>query len=263
MNFLQVCDKTFLVTGVANKKSVAYFSAKTLLDSGAQVVFTVLNEQIKTTVEKLFPEAPIYLLDVESVESLETFSSDMKRAKYQFSGVVHSIAFFDFREPKAFHHTAWKNFSQAMNISCFSLISLVQSVEEQLLDDASIVTISISDTKATNYGPLGPIKACLETTVQYLAKSLSKKGIRANSVCAGPLKTSASAGIPGYLENYLFSEKLTMRKLGVKTKEVADTVAFLLSPRSSGINATGIVVDAGMQCNHFDEEVVEIVSKNT
>ena len=77
-----------------------------------------------------------------------------------------------------------------------------------------------------------------------------------NAVCAGPLKTSASAGIPGYVNNYLFAEQLTLRKAALKTEEVANTLIFLLSPVSSGINATGIVVDAGMSCNYFDQDVV-------
>ena len=46
----------------------------------------------------------------------------------------------------------------------------------------------------------------------------------------GPLKTKSSAGIPGYLENYLFAEKLTMRRRALETEEVANTVAFLFKP---------------------------------
>ena len=75
-------------------------------------------------------------------------------------------------------------------------------------------------------------------------------------VCPGLLKTSASAGIPGYVDSYLFAEQATLRKRAVETGEVANTVAFLLSPRSSGINAQGLVIDAGMSTNYFDNEIV-------
>ena len=128
-------------------------------------------------------------------------------------------------------------------------------------DDASVVTISISDTKATSYGYMGPVKAMLDATVAYLAKSFSSfSRVRFNAVCSGPLKTSASAGIPGYIDNYIFAEQLTMRKEALKTGEVANTVCFLLSQASSGINATGILVDCGMRANHFDESVVKAYS---
>ena len=70
------------------------------------------------------------------------------------------------------------------------------------------------------------------------------------------LKTSASAGIPGYVDAYLFAEQATLRKQAVQTGEVANTAAFLLSPRSSGINAQTLTVDAGMEVNYFDGDLV-------
>ena len=95
-------------------------------------------------------------------------------------------------------------------------------------------------------------------TVVFLAKSLSARGeIRVNSVKAGPLKTSSSAGIPGYLDNYLFAEMATLRHRALTTAEVANAVLFLLSERASGINAQGVVVDAGLGVNFFDRAIVE------
>jgi NAD(P)-dependent dehydrogenase (short-subunit alcohol dehydrogenase family) len=108
----------------------------------------------------------------------------------------------------------------------------------------------------------GPIKAMLDATVPFLAKSFSEfSKIRVNAVGAGPLKTSASAGIPDYIDNYIFAEELTLRKEALQTQEVANTVAFLLSPRSSGINASTMLVDAGMSSNYFDQNIVKGFAK--
>ena len=97
---------------------------------------------------------------------------------------------------------------------------------------------------------------------RFLAKSFSADTeVRFNTVNAGPLKTSASAGIPGYLDNYLFAEKLTLRRRALSTQVVADAAVWLLSPRSSGVNAQGIVVDAGMGWNYFDESVVRAATR--
>ena len=104
---------------------------------------------------------------------------------------------------------------------------------------------------------MGPIKAALDSSLAFLAKSFSQfSKIRFNAVAPGLLKTSASAGIPGYVESYLFAEEVTPRKQAVKTEEAANTAAFLLSPRSSGINAQRVVVDAGMSINYFDRDLV-------
>jgi enoyl-[acyl-carrier protein] reductase I len=113
-----------------------------------------------------------------------------------------------------------------------------------------------------NYGYMGPIKAALESVVRFLAKSFSSDtAIRFNAVGAGPLKTSASAGIPGYIESYLYAEKLTFRKKNLETQEVANAALFLLSERSSGINGTTLIVDAGLGSNYFDQEIIKLAMR--
>jgi enoyl-[acyl-carrier protein] reductase I len=263
MSFLNLENKTFLITGVANKKSVAYFTAKTLQDNGADLIFTVQNEEIKEKVAKLFPEKKIYILDVESTESVSVLGIQLAVENVKLNGFLHSIAFANYSEGiKPFHETKLEDYLQASNISCFSLVALSNSLKQVMQPDASVVTISISSTKATNYGYMGPIKASLDAAVLFLAKSFSNDTkVRFNAVCSGPLKTSASAGIPGYIDNYLYAEQLTMRHQALETQEVANSVVFLLSPASSGINASGMVVDAGMSSNYFDESVVGAFAK--
>lgn len=258
MDFLQVSGKTFFVTGVANKKSVAYFVARGLIDNGARVVFSVQNEDNRDRAQKLFPDSTVLICDVENADSIRQLGEYFLNNNVKLAGFVHSIAFANYSEGlKPFLETNVQDFLQATNISCLSLVTIANALKNSFEENASIVTISISSTRATAYGYMGPIKAALDATVAFLAKSLSEiSKVRVNAVCAGPLKTSASAGIPGYVNNYLFAEQLTLRKAALKTEEVANTVVFLLSPVASGINATGIVVDAGMSCNYFDQDVV-------
>jgi enoyl-[acyl-carrier protein] reductase I len=126
------------------------------------------------------------------------------------------------------------------------------------------VTIGISSLLVTpdNYGYMGPIKAALDSCTRFLAKSFSAETeVRFNVIGAGPLKTSASAGIPGYLESYLYAEKLTFRRRNLSTQEVADTALFLLSNRSSGINGASLVVDAGLGSNFFDKEIIRLAMR--
>lgn len=257
MDFLAVSGKTFVISGVANKKSVAYSAAKVLQDNGAKLVLTVQSSDHAEKVSSLFADSKIIIVDVEKSETITALGQSLKNEKIKIAGFLHSMAFANYSEPKAFHETNWNDFAQATRISCFSLIEMSNALIDCFEENSSIVTVSISSTRATNYGYMGPIKAALDSTVAFLAKSLSPKNIRVNGVCSGPLKTSASAGIPGYIENYLFAEKLTLRKQALKTDEVGSTIAFLMSPKSSGFNATGLVVDAGMSANYFDEQVVQ------
>jgi enoyl-[acyl-carrier protein] reductase I len=159
-----------------------------------------------------------------------------------------------------FHQTDKQDFLRSVDVSCFSLMNLSNALKEHFSKDASVVTISISATHmaAENYGYMAPIKAALDSAVVFLAKSFSAfSKVRFNAVKAGPLKTSSSSGIPGYVESYLYAEKATLRNSALTTQEVANAALFLLSPRSSGINAEGILLDAGMGVNFFDKRIVE------
>ena len=140
-------------------------------------------------------------------------------------------------------------------------MNVCNALKDHLAPDASIVTMSISSTKmaAESYGYMGPVKAALDSSVVFLAKSLTSTvspEIRVNAIGASPLKTSASAGIPGYVDAYLYAEKATLRHRALETPEAANVAAFLLSRRSSGINAQTLVVDAGMACNYFDSTII-------
>jgi enoyl-[acyl-carrier protein] reductase I len=257
MNFLNVEGKTFYIAGVANKKSVAYFSAKTLIENGASCIFSVQREEQLDSIRKLFPAAEAFVYDVEKDNDLA------QKVNRKIDGFLHSLAFANFSEgPKPFHETKREDYLQAAQISSFSLVEMSNQLKDLFTETASIVTISISNTKATSYGYLGPIKAMLDATVPFLAKSFSEfSKVRVNAVGAGPLKTSASAGIPDYIDNYLFAEELTLRKESLETQEVANTVCFLLSPKSSGINASTLIVDAGMSSNYFDQNIVKTFAR--
>lgn len=261
MDFLQLAGKNILVTGVANRKSVAWHTAKLLTEAGANVIYSVRSQERKATVEKLAGDSPVFICDVEDQSQIDRLRDDIIAQFPEIHGILHSIAFADYSAGwLPFHETPRKAFLQAVDISCYSLIALSNAFKNQLdKEQGSVVTISISTTRmaAENYGYMAPVKAALDSSLCFLAKSFSSfSKVRFNAVCPGLLKTSASAGIPGYVDSYLHAEQATLRNKAVQTDEVANTAAFLLSPRSSGINTQGIVIDAGMDTNYFDDELI-------
>jgi enoyl-[acyl-carrier protein] reductase I len=265
-DFLELTGKTCLVFGVANRKSVAWFVAKTLEEQGAKVLYSVRSEARKKALEAQLAGKPVFICDVEKEGDVARLADAVAAAGHgALDGIVHSIAFANYRDGfKPFHETNRGDFLQATAISAFSLIEIARAFKPRLVRDASVVTIGISSLLVTpdNYGYMGPIKAALESSVRFLAKSFSTDtAVRFNAVGAGPLKTSASAGIPGYIESYLYAEKLTFRKKNLETQEVANVVAFLLSPRSSGVNGTTVVIDAGLGSNYFDQEIIRLAMR--
>ena len=265
-DFLELSGKTFVVFGVANRKSVAWLVARTLEEQGATVVYSVRSETRRTSLATQLAGRRVFVCDVEQTGDADRLARDIAAAGLApLAGLVHSIAFANYREGfKPFHETNRDDFLQATAVSAFSLVEVARAFKPHLARDASVVTIGISSLLVTpdNYGYMGPIKAALESSVRFLAKSFSADcAVRFNAVGSGPLKTSASAGIPGYVESYLYAEKLTFRKRNLETQEVANVVAFLLSARSSGVNGTTVVVDAGLGSNYFDQEVIRLAMR--
>lgn len=260
MSFLGLEGKSILVTGVANRKSVAHHIGKLLESEGADVIYSVRSEARRESVEKLLGPRPAMVCDVEREDEIARLRDEVAKRTPVLHGLVHSIAFANYAEGmKAFHETGKRDFLQAMDITCYSLIALANAFKDMFDRKASVVAVSISTTRmaAENYGYMAPAKAALDSAICFLAKSFSHfSEVRFNTVNPGLLKTSASAGIPGYIDSYLHAESLTLRKRAVATEEVANAAAFLLSERSSGINAQGIVLDAGMSINYFDKNFI-------
>jgi enoyl-[acyl-carrier protein] reductase I len=264
VDFLELTGKNILVFGVANRKSVAYHISRVLTEAGAKLLYVVRSSELRDQVAKLVGDAPVYVCDVEHEEEICAVRNEIAAAQDTIHGLVHSIAFADYEEgAKPFHETGKREFLRAVDISCFSLIAIVNAFQDLLDPDASVVTISISTTRmaSENYGYMAPIKAALDSSLAFLAKSFSRfSRVRFNAVAPSLLKTSASAGIPGYVDAYLYAEQVIPRKRAVATEEAANVAAFLLSPRSSGINAQQVIVDAGMSINYFDRDIVSKVT---
>jgi len=261
LSFLNLGGKTVLVFGVANRRSVAYQVARILEEEGATVVYSVRSPERQRSLASLLEAREVHVCDVEHDDQIASLASALGARHGKIDGVLHSVAFADYeRFSGNFHEVSRTDFLQCVSVSCYSLIATANALKELLDEQASVVTISISTTRMAveSYGYMAPAKAALDSSLAFLAKSFSKfSRVRFNAVSAGLLKTSASAGIPGYIDHYMYAEQLALRKQALSTEEVAATAAFLLSERSSGINAQGVVVDAGMSTNYFDTDVVK------
>ena len=261
MSFLNLTDKVIVVFGVANKRSIAYHVGRLLEEQGARVVYSVRSPQRCEEVSGLLAGREVHVCDVEDDEQIRTLAKTLGERHAKVHGIVHSVAFANYETfSGTFHEVARSDFLQCVSINCYSLIAIARAFKDLLDTRASVVTISISTTRMAveTYGYMAPAKAALDSSLAFLAKSFSRfSQVRFNAVCPGLLKTSASAGIPEYVDYYLFAEQVIPRKQALTTEEVAQTAAFLLSEKSSGINAQGIVVDAGMSTNYFDADIVK------
>src|SRR5262249_24842775 len=144
---------------------------------GAKVVYVVRSQERRESVSKLLAGAEVHVCDVEFDEQIAALARELAARGHMFAGLLHSIAFADYADGlKPFHETPKRAFLRAMDILCHSLIGLSNALKELLEPDASVVTVSISTTRmaSENYGYMAPIKAALDSSLAFLAKSFSQ-----------------------------------------------------------------------------------------
>ena len=243
--------KKVLVLGVANKKSIAWTITETLAKQGADIALTYMNEAIEKRVRPLAASIEcdtILKCDVQSDEDLDKLFADLESKWGKIDAIVHSVAFADREDlQKPFSETSRAGFALAMDISAYSLVAIAGRAKKLMSEGGSIVTMTYlgSERVVKNYNVMGVAKAALESSVRYLSADLGEKGIRVNAVSAGPVKTLAASGIPGFKELLAKFEEVSPLKRNVSLEDVAGTAQYFLSPLSSGVTGEVTYVDCG------------------
>ena len=243
--------KTILVTGVANRWSIATGIARAMHAHGARLAFTYQGDRVRDEVEKLAAElgsARCYPCDVTSDESLAALAAGVAADYGKLDGFVHSIAYVN-KEDLAgkVYTTSRGGFSLALDISSFSLIALTAALADALNDGASIMALTYLGATAIvpNYNVAGIVKAALESIVRYLAYDLGERGIRVNAISAGPISTASSRqvkGFKGMLDKVGASAPL---RRNVTQEDVGNVAVYLASDLSGAVTADVHFVDAG------------------
>lgn len=248
-----LAGKSFVVMGVANKRSAAWAIAQSLHNAGARLVFTYQGERLKKNVEELVAtldrqDSLILPCDVSKDEEIESVFQTIKQELGIIHGVAHCIAFAKTEELQGeYVNTSRDGYHLAQDISAYSLVAVARAAKELMAEGGSIVTLTYlgGERVVKNYNVMGVAKAALDASVKYLAHDLGQYGIRVNAISAGPMRTLAAKGISEFnkLVN-IFEEKAPLRKM-VTQEEVADAALFLFSHLSRGITGEILHVDGG------------------
>ncbi|MDP4105956.1 MAG: enoyl-ACP reductase FabI [Bacillota bacterium] len=250
---LSLAGKTFVVMGVANKRSIAWGIARSLHQAGARLIFTYAGERMESSVRELADslEADNTLVlpcDVTNDEEIAKCFAQIKDDAGVIHGIAHCIAFANKEELSGeYLNTTRDGFLLAQNISSYSLTAIAKEARGLMTEGGSIVTLTYlgGERAIKNYNVMGVAKASLDASVRYLASDLGKDGIRVNSISAGPIRTLSAKGISEFnLILKEIEEKAPLRRT-TTPEEVGDTAVFLFSDLSRGITGENIHVDSG------------------
>jgi enoyl-[acyl-carrier protein] reductase I len=197
--------KKVLITGVLDRRSIAYSTARLTQEQGAELILSSFGRArslTERTARRLHPEPPILELDVNKPEDIEAVADDLAERWGDLDGIVHAIAFAPEDALGGNFLTAeWPSVATALQTSAYSLKALSVGLLDLLKPGASVVGLDFDARIAwPAYDWMGVAKAALESTSRYLARDLGQRGIRVNLVSAGPVKTLAAKGISGFEE---------------------------------------------------------------
>ena len=243
-----------LVVGVANRRSLAWMIAKAADAAGARLTLSYANDRFGENTRKLAEtlSQPPQLVgcDVSRDEEIDALFKAVETEHGGLDFLVHGVAFAS-REAisEPFLQTSRSDFLQSLDVSAYSLVALARGAAPLMerRGGGSILTLTyLGSTRVfPPYNVMGVAKAALEASVRYLASDLGPQNIRTNAISAGPIKTLAASGIPGFtriLQHY--RERAPLRRT-VEGSEVADPAVFLLGPKSRAVTGEVFMVDAG------------------
>ena len=245
--------RTALVTGVANKRSIAFAIAERLAQYGVSlaVAYQPMDEDRDEKVRKVIAEISpdlVLPLDMTQPGSLDAAFATLKERWGRLDIVVHAIASAKREELGGrTSDISLEGFVLAQRVSAYSLIELARAARPLMAEGGSLITLTyIGSERATrNYNVMGSAKAALEANVRYLAMELGPERIRVNAISAGPIRTLSASGIKDFLDLLHNAEEKSALKRNVTQEEVANAAAFLASSLSSGITGQTLYVDAG------------------
>lgn len=251
---MNLAGRRYLITGVLTKDSIAFATAEQLQALGAEVVLTGFGRARRLTerVARRLDVVPEVLeLDVNREEDYPALVEALLATSDRLDGVLHAVAFAPedalggnfLNTPAASAITAFETSAFSLKQLAVALLPLLKEAE----GGASVVGLDFDATVAWPiYDWMGVAKAALESTSRYLARDLGPDGIRVNLVSAGPLKTVAAGGIPGFeLLVEVWGHQAPLGWDVTDPEPVARTICFLLSDWARAISGEIVHVDGG------------------
>jgi len=250
-------QKTAVVFGLANKRSIAWAIAQKLHAVGWRLAITYQNDRLEQEARDLIADLPGtegFMCDLSHDDQIAQLFEKLKERYGVLHGIVHSVAFAPAEDLKGeFLNTSREGFRIAHDVSVYTLVAVSRAAAPLMTSGGGIVTMTYygAEKVVPKYNVMGVAKAALEATVRYLANDLGPRAIRVNAISAGPIKTLAARGISQLGEMLKSHAERAPLKRNVDPAEVGSTAAFLLSEGGSGITGETIYVDCGYNIMGF------------
>lgn len=247
--------KIALITG--GSRGLGKNTALRLAQQGHDIIVTYNTkkeeaQQVVSEAEALGRKAAAIQLNIEDVDSLDTFVSSLATVLTQH----WSTGKFDFLINNAgvgatipFAQATSSDFDRLMNIHYKGVYFLTQKCLPLLNDGGRIINLSSGTTRFVNpgYSIYASLKGAIEVLTRYLAKELGARSITVNVVAPGPVETDFNnAGIRSNPEIKGRLASLTALGRVGQADDIGGIIAFLCSKDGFWINGQRIEASGGI-----------------
>ncbi len=245
---IDLSGKRVLVFGVASETSIAWTIAEKYAQAGAKVTLgyqkRFLSRIMQLTKDVDWIEGK-FECDVASEESVARF---FEQTEGQFDVLVHAIGFAPAEAlARPIIHTSQEDYETTMTVSAYSLVRLVRQAVPRLNPGSSVLTLTYlgSERVVPGYRIMGTAKAALESLTRELAALVGQRGVRVNAISAGPIRTLAASGVPGFDRILGWMAHCAPLRRNVTQEDVAGAALFFASDLAGGVTGEVLHVDAG------------------
>jgi len=249
---MQLLDgKNVLVFGVANDHSIAWGIAQAMHEHGARLAFSYASKALERRVRPLAESVGsdfVELCDVAEDDQIKAVFTKAGEKLGNIDVLVHAVAYADREDLKGdFHMTSRSGFHLAMDISVYSFIALARAAFPLMKPGSSMLTLSYygGQKVVPNYNVMGVAKAALEATTRYLAADLGPRGIRVNTISAGPIRTLSAAGVSGFKRMHREFSALAPLRKSITIEDIGGAAVWLASELASKVTGEVLFVDSG------------------
>ncbi|MGZ5874822.1 MAG: SDR family NAD(P)-dependent oxidoreductase [Bradyrhizobium sp.] len=235
-------DGITLVTG--GSRGIGAAAATLLAGQGRKVVVVdILPEPAPASHAILWSEA----FDVSNEAAVASGIAAIEAAHGAITGLVNAAGIFGKMHPV--EKVRMDNWDREINIDLRGTFLVARSVGERMARRRYGAIVNVASIAGMTSGPIHAYTAAKAGVIQItqtLAAEWGRTGVRVNAVSPGFTRTAAlEAGIAsGALSKERLIRNAAMNRL-VEPIEVAQAIAWLLSPASSGVTGINLPVDAG------------------